>query len=418
MLFIYNILQLLLAPLACLLLPVYLISRPEKSKTILPKLGIKLKPVEKHGRTVVWIHALSVGEVTSAAPLVRRLKQNLGDQVVIVFTASTVTGLQLAENTLAPFCDRRMYAPLDILPVVNRCIRIISADLFIQVETDFWPNLLHGLNKSRTPMILVNGRISASSISRYRRFSFFFGPLFDQFDRLCMQTEADQDKMLALGIDPHKISVLGNLKFADIEDVNVASADSSPFPEDRLIFLCGSTHAGEESVLLEAFADLHREFKNIHLVLAPRKIERIDNIIPLIEDSGFTFRRLTEQPQDTDVTLVDTIGDLSGLYRFGDICFIGGSLVDQGGHNPLEAARFGKVALFGPYMDDFSEISSGLVQAGGALQVSGAGELRQVVASLFISEEQRLERGRRGLNFISDHQHVLDEHMNIIKSLL
>lgn len=416
---IYNLLQLLFAPIILILLPVYLISRPEKCKTILPKLGYKLERVEKQGKSVIWIHALSVGEVTSVLPLVQRLNQEQGKNVIVVFSASTVSGFKLADQLLSSYCHRLIYSPFDILPVVRLFIKQLEPDLFILVETDFWPNLLDSLKTSNIPSILVNGRVSASSIKKYCRFRSIFRPLFNQIDALCMQTAADADKMRELGIEERKIKVVGNLKFADLQNMTSPPPEVSPFPENQLVILAGSTHTGEERILLDVFQSLRIDFDSIHLAIAPRNINRIGEIVTIVENHGFTSSCYSDlSPNTSDITLIDTIGDLSGLYGFGDICFIGGSLVDEGGHNPLEAARFGKVVLFGPFMDDFSEISAGLVKAGGAMQISGRSQLQQILTTLVSSESERTEHGRNGSNFVSRHQHVVADHMSIIRPFL
>lgn len=419
MLLIYNLIQLLFVPLILLVLPVYLIRRPEKCKSILPKLGYKLERIDKQGKPVVWFHALSVGEVTSVLPLIQQLKQESGDTAIIVFSVSTVSGHQLANRLLSPYCDRLIYAPLDIFFIVRRFLRKIDPDLFILVETDFWPNLLHSLAASNIPPLLVNGRVSDSSINKYNRFRFFFYPIFDQFDFLCMQTAADADKMTGLGISGQKVKVLGNLKFAESLKQTSTAPDKSPFPENHLTILAGSTHDGEERILIDIFKSLCVDCSEIHLAVAPRNITRVDEITALAESCGLTSNRYsTPSDHASDITIIDTIGDLSGLYGYGDICFIGGSLIDEGGHNPIEAARCGKPVIFGPHMDDFLEISEGLIEAGGAFQVAHQSELQQVLASLISSEPERTGLGRKSIDFVSRHQHVITDHLSIIRPYL
>lgn len=419
MLLVYNVLQIFLAPLIIVLLPLYLISRPEKCKTILPKLGYRLEPVDKQDKSIVWVHALSVGEVTSVQPLVKAINKEQADSVCIIFSASTVSGLQLGRELLSPYCDRIFYAPLDIFPVVRYFLKRLKPDLFILVETDFWPNLLHSFTASNIPALLVNGRVSGSSIKKYRQFGFFFRPLFEQFSKLCMQTSADGDKMRTLGINDNKIEIFGNLKFAGIDDNHPEGNFSSPFPEGSLVVLAGSTHEGEEEVLLDIFQSLVKDFKLIHLAVAPRNISRIDKVATLIEDRKFSFRHFSDTSlPSSDITLIDTIGDLSSLYGQADICFIGGSLVDEGGHNPIEPARYRKATVFGPHMDDFSEISAGLVKAGGAIQTTGSADLEHTIVSLLSSESKRESLGKNGFEFVSQHQPVIADHLSLIRSYL
>jgi len=413
MLVIYNLLQLLISPLALLALPVYLLSRPEKCKAILPKLGVGLKPLEKSNRTVVWFHALSVGEVTSVLPLVRSLRE-AQETATIVFSVSTVSGFRLASQLLSAHCDRLIYAPLDILPVVRRFVTRMSPDLFILVETDFWPNLLHTLTRSNAALLLVNGRVSKSSARNYIRFRALFRQMLDQFDTLCMQTADDRDRMVSIGIDEGKIAVLGNLKFAD-QPRTLQPPKSSPFPPDQVVILAGSTHHGEERMLLDSLQLLRADHPSLHLAIAPRNIARSNGIATLAEGYGFTSSRYSSPShQAADITIIDTIGDLSDLYQFGDICFVGGSLVDEGGHNPLEAARHGRAVLFGPYMADFSEISAELVQAGGAIQVANPAELHETITTLIVSETSRTRLGEKARSFVMCQQHIIADHLRVI----
>jgi len=415
----YNLIQLLLAPVFFIVLPVYLLARPEKCKTIFPKLGLGVKPVTGQEGPVVWIHALSVGEVTSALPLVRLLKETCDPAPAIVFTASTVSGLEVARRLLPRYCDQLTYAPIDILPAVRHFIKRIDPDLFILIETDFWPNLLYSLQAAEIPALLVNGRVSDSSMRKYRRFAFFFRPLFDRFDALCMQSEADVVKITQLGIDEAKIHLLGNLKFGHLHAPVPESSGPSPFPEDQLVILAGSTHDGEELIILEQLNASRVDFSGIHLAIAPRNIDRVQDIATLAQQYGLSISLFSQAGNVVrDVTIIDTIGDLSALYAFSDICFIGGSLVDQGGHNPIEAASAGRPVLFGPSMDDFTDVSRGLIDAGGAIQVLDAAELGRALKTLLVSPDERSARGRKGFEFVLQNQHVLDDHLTVISPFL
>jgi len=418
--FIYNVAQLLLAPLIVLLLPVYLIIRPEKRKSIFPRLGFGLDIPEERKKTIIWIHALSVGEITSAYQLVRQLHQEKKDSSTLVFSASTTSGYQLANRIISPYSDACIYYPYDFLPAVNFFINRIKPDVFILIETDFWPNFVHCLANRQVPLLLFNGRISADSIKNYRRFSFFFKPLFDQFALLCMQTAIDSQRMHDVGISKDKTRTLGNLKFANIdcEQPDTDGADS-PFPTDKLIIIAGSTHAGEEQMMADAFLKLNSSHSSLYLVIGPRNIVRCNEIKSLLEQKDLRvglFSKPTEK--ETDVTIVDTIGDLSMLYRFADISFIGGSMVPEGGHNPLEAARLGCSVLFGPHMTDFSEISDGLLDAEGAVEVVNETELYDALETLISSSAKRAATGENGKRFTASHQDIIGSHIQVINQYL
>ena len=418
MILIYNIIALLSMPFFALWLLTYLIIKPEKRTIIPQRLGFGLKLPPNRKENTLWIHALSVGEITSASLLVKKLHQLKGESTTIVFSTTTVSGHHLAEQQIAPYCDALIYYPLDFLPVVKLFLRKIQPDLFIQIETDFWPNLLDCLARGGIPLLLFNGRISERSMQRYQRFSFFFTPMFNTFTVLCMQTDSDVRKMVRLGVAQDKMRTLGNLKFGseDSDEQGISQAES-PFPVDKLCVFAGSTHAGEESLVLDAFALLQKstDERNLHLVLAPRNVARSYEVSELIEERDLSFKQFSiEEALDADVTIIDTIGDLPTLYRYADLSFIGGSLVDEGGHNPLEAARSGTPVLFGPHMDDFSEISQQLQECGAALMVKNGSDLYDSFALLISNESVRKEMGDKALTFSTGHEHVINDHLELI----
>ncbi len=422
MIFLYNIITLLLVPFLALFLPIYLIFKPAKRHIIPQRLGFGLKLPSHRKNSTVWIHALSVGEVTSACYLVKQLYQDKQKSTTIIFSTTTMSGYEVAKQMIRPFCDGLIYYPLDFLPVVNFFLKKIQPDLFILIETDFWPNLLHRLAVSEARLLLINGRVSDRSMKRYQRFSFFFFPLFNAFTLLCMQTKGEARKMERLGINNEKIKTVGNLKFGgqDLPAPEIAS-QKQVFPADHLIILAGSTHAGEEQLVIDVFLNLKRSIsKPLHLVVAPRNISRCHDITELLENSGLTYTNLSSYNSNevTDVTIIDTIGDLPSLYRCADISFIGGSLVDEGGHNPLEASRYGCPVLFGPYMDDFSEISTELLDFGGALKVQDSKSLYDILQVLIHDETKRKMIGQKGLGYTTEHKHVISDHLQLIDRYL
>lgn len=421
MILIYNIIALLLSPLIALGLLAYVIMVPEKRSVILRRLGFGLKLPRTHKANTVWIHALSVGEITSASLLVKQLHRRKSDSTTIVFSTTTVSGYRLAERLIFPYCDALIYYPLDFLPVVKFFHAKIKPDLYIHIETDFWPNLLTSLAAAGLPLLLFNGRISNRSMQRYRRFSYFFAPIFDTFTMLCMQTDNDVRKMVQLGLSKDKTRTLGNLKFGrDDPGEQDTSQLNSPFPADKFILFAGSTHADEESQVLRAFVRLRETTeRNCHLVLAPRKVSRSEEVAELVKKHDLSFNKISlDEPNDSDVTIVDTIGDLPTLYRYADISFIGGSLVNEGGHNPLEATRTGSPVMFGPHMEDFSEISQDLLECGAALRVKNSSELFESFAMLMRSDAKRQEMGERALRFSSEHDHVITDHLELIDRYL
>ncbi|MEE4166431.1 MAG: 3-deoxy-D-manno-octulosonic acid transferase [Desulfocapsaceae bacterium] len=416
----YNILQLLLSPLLVLVLPYIYFTRKEQWQTLCPRLGRGLTsyPTSDKKGPVVWIHALSVGETTSAIPLIHGLISRY-PETCIVFSATTSSGRKLAEDKISALADIIIPFPLDISFIVKKFIKHIQPDLFILVETDFWPNVLGCLRDMNIPTILVNGRISKTSMNRYRRFSFFFKPMFNTFTELCMQTQTDADNMLQLGISREKVKTLGNLKYQSSPATTLKTTLPFTVPVKNLLLLCGSTHAGEEEILFEAYRELRSQNHQLTLAIAPRHPSRTAEIISLADTFGFSTRRYSDAPDSLeDVLLVDTIGDLAGLYRASDIAFIGGSLVPEGGHNPLEAASFGIPTIFGPFMDDFDEISRELVENRAAFQVSDKKGLLNVLVKLIDSDQFRKSSGTHAAHYMDHYRNVVPTHLELINNYL
>lgn len=416
----YNILQLLLAPLIILYLSyVYFTSR-EKWHSLLPRLGHGLKSFQKADKKgpVIWIHALSVGETTSAIPLIEEIIRE-EPEIFIVFSVTTTSGRKLAEEKVSSLVDKIVPFPLDIFFVVEMFIKKINPDLFILVETDFWPNLLCSLHSNNIPAILVNGRISEKSMKKYRSCHFFFKPMFNHFSSLCMQTDVDADNMYHLGISKNKLNTLGNLKYNS--GISARSESSIPFTvsPENLFILCGSTHPGEEEIILCAYGKLISKHQHLKLGIAPRQPSRADDIADLTDGCNFSLRRYSSRPdQLADLLIVDTIGDLAELYSICDIAFIGGSLVPEGGHNPLEATFHGIPCLFGPFMDDFQEISQELIKTQAALKVSDSTTLFDTLDQLVSSDQFRNETGEKAKDYMSQHKDVIPAHLAIIRKYL
>ncbi|BDD87451.1 3-deoxy-D-manno-octulosonic acid transferase [Desulfofustis limnaeus] len=422
---LYNLIQVVLAPLLLLLLPFYLLRHPGKRRHLRQRLGGALPDYTRRPSGTIWIHALSVGEVTSALPLARALRSELPGHT-LVFSTTTSSGKSLAERMIGPFVDAIIPFPLDILPVVKRFIKLINPRLFILVETDFWPNLLFELSASGVPALLVNGRISARSMRSYQRYGLFFRPLFNQFRLLCMQTKADTEAMQRLGISPDKLRTLGNLKCAAPWSGDEQRDRPIPLPAlgkpDRLLIVCGSTHPGEEQIILDCCNRLVSRHRQVHVALAPRQIDRAGELVELAESFGFSAglysEHTTADPAVPPITIIDTIGDLAELYRHADIAFIGGSLVPAGGHNPLEAARHSCPILFGPHMEDFSEIRDDLLASRGAFMVSDGAAWEKVVERLVHRPKLRRLVGKRARTYMHQRGDVITAHLATIRDFL
>lgn len=397
----------------------------------LQRLGLTLHTCLSEGRKqknrgpIIWIHALSVGEVTSALPLVRGLRKEYPD-AILYFSTTTRTGLHTAEQLSGPFVDAVFFAPFDFFFSVQRFINLLHPSLFILVETDFWPGWLLQLNRKKIPCMLINGRFSQQSMTRYLRFGFLFKPMFDCFQLLSLQTAQDMENLQKLGIAETKIKSLGNLKF-DARPGNNSPTTQSIHRSDLGIsgpgpvLVCGSTHKGEEELLFAAWKTIQRKshVPYLSLVVAPRDIDRVAAIEQLARKAGLsTARRSNNQVIKADVYILDTIGELAACYLLADIAFIGGSLVPAGGHNPVEAAIAEIPVLFGPHMEDFAEISHDLIAAGGAARVISGDELADRVIQLLLDEKKSRVIGKAARNFVLTNQGVVNNHLREVKRLL
>jgi len=372
----------------------------------------------------IWLHALSVGEVSSALPLARAIRQHFPDALLVV-TVTTTSGETFARQSLAGIADLVLAAPLDFLPSLWRFLDRLRPDLFIQVETDFWPGLLFSLRRRHIPALLVNGRISAASFRRYWRWRALFRPMFACFTTLAMQTEADRDKLIAFGLPAARLPVLGNLKYAAAQPASANQAITAFLPPGRRLWLCGSTHAGEEEIILTAYLQLRARFPDIFLLLAPRRPERGEELVKVAGAYGLSVQLRSRLPEAlengrvSDLLILDSIGELASCYFLADAAFIGGSLVAAGGHNPLEAAWAGKSVLFGPHMEDFSEIAADLIAAGGARMVSDAAALTAVLTEIFSDSVISEEMGMAALSLVEGRQRgVLQGHIDAVAKLL
>lgn len=419
---LYNLCQLLFLLCTWPVLITLALLKAKYRRNCLPRLGVGLRKhlVASSGGKTIWVHALSVGEVSSAKPLVTGLRRAFPD-IRIVFSASTASGLQIAHTLLDGHVDAIIPSPFDLQPVVSSFIRIIEPDLFILVETDFWPNLLATLQRKKIPTILVNGRISERSFSSYQRFALFFRPLFQSFSHLCMQTAADKKKMQDIGVDLEKLHCPGNLKFDTFlyADENHAGIFSRFIPGHCTVFLAGSTHEGEENIIFSVCSELKKQHKNFFLILAPRDPARGKKIGQLAASYHLScIYRSENVARPADLLILDSMGELSSLYSLADIAFVGGSMVDCGGHNPIEPACLGIPVLFGRYMEDFSEISRDLVAAGGALVISDKDIFHKTLSNLLASAEQRKQIGSLARQCIEQQRGVVDRHLEIIRQYL
>ena len=354
------------------------------------------------GDESIWVHAVSVGEVLTARALLPDLRERY-PRLRIFLSTTTITGQQIARNNLH-FVDEVFYFPFDLGFIVKRTLRLVKPRLFIMMETEIWPNLLRACHRTGVKTILVNGRISTRSFPRYRLVRPFFRRVLRHVDLFCMQSEDSARRIMDIGAPRDRVIVTGSLKF-DSLDVPGAAADRGPnrvlryfrMAPDRPVVIAASTLKGEEEPVLEAFQRIRATMTNALLIIAPRKPERFDEAERIARRAGWKVARRTELRVDSeprhDVIILDTIGELAQLYQIATAVFVGGSLVDAGGHNILEPAVFGKPIVFGPYMQNFAEIAQTFLDNGAAIQLRSGRELEPVLVELLSDPVRRASLG-------------------------
>ncbi len=358
----------------------------------------------------LWVHAVSVGEVQAAAVLVRALKARHPTLPLLV-TCGTATGRARAERLFAGLAEVR-YLPWDLPDAVARFLARVRPRLGIIVETELWPNLFRAARHAGVPLLVASARLSARSVARYAR----LGSLTRDALRgvtVAAQSRADADRFVAIGAEPARVHVTGNLKF-DLE-LPAGVAESGALLRERLgrgrpVWVAGSTHQGEEEQLLAAHARLRRERPDALLVLAPRHPPRFPAAMAAVARSGLTGVRRTSGAAveaGTAVLVLDTLGELMTFYAAGDLAFVGGSLVPVGGHNLLEPAALGRAVLAGPHTENAGGSDALLEAAGGLARVTDAGTLATTLAAFFIDVAERERRGRAGAAFVAGNRGAL-----------
>jgi 3-deoxy-D-manno-octulosonic-acid transferase len=406
-------------------LPVYAF-RGRVHKNILTRIGIFDRDFFRavKGRDTVWLHAVSVGEVRAAESLLRLIRARWPDKSIVVSTV-TPTGQAIVKNILKEN-EVAFYAPLDISWVVQRFFSNITASLVIIMETELWPNLIRLSKKNGASVVIVNGRISDRSLDGYERVRPVVKNILNDVALFCMQNEESRNRIIALGAPAERVRMTGNIKFDISADLNTSPVvrRARELLAGSLVFLCGSTHEGEEEIIVDLYKELRRDFSSLRLVIAPRHLTRIDRVRRLIKLAGFDVAYLSRLGQasavsltSSDILLVDTIGDLSALYGISDIAFIGGSLVRHGGHNPIEPAVFGKPVLFGNHMDNFREIRNIFLKEGAAVQVDSAQSLDYALRKLLASPHERKQLGERAKGLLDKNRGAAERTFAEIEGL-
>ena len=392
------------------------------------RLGYLPVSLNVDGEESIWIHAVSVGEALTARALAADLKERY-PRLRLYLSTTTIAGQHVARRSLQ-HVDAVFYFPFDWAFIVKRTLNIVRPRVFVMMETEIWPNLLRLCRARGVRTVLINGRISSRSYPRYRIIRPFFRRVLADVDRFCMQSDESARRIVELGADPAKVTVTGSLKFDSLEMPAVVSHGKPRervlrffrLSPNRMVLVAGSTVRGEEPAVLKAFARLKGASPSALAILAPRQPERFGEVERLARDSGFVTARRSDLPIDTepraDVVILDTIGELAQLYQVATVVFVGGSLVDHGGHNILEPAVFGKPILFGPHMQNFKEIADAFVGNGAAVQVGSERELEQAMISLATDPVRRAKLGAAARALVEANRGAKEKTLAVIADLL
>ena len=370
----------------------------------------------------IWIHAVSVGEVQAAVPLIKALVNQFPDRRALVTTV-TPTG---AARVDALFGDsvRHCYIPFETPFAVTRFFNSVQPDMALILETEIWPNLYHECGQRNIPLILVSARISPNSMATYRRFLPLFRETLSYGIVIAAQSEADAERFRSLGAAAERTKVTGNIKF-DIELPEDLVERGNAFRRDnfegRPVWVAGSTHDREEEQVLEAHKQVREQFPNALLVLVPRHPERFPAVRSLLHKQRVNFVARTDGvpcTSDTEVYLGDTMGDVPLFYAAANVAFVGGSLVPIGGHNLLEPAALGRPVVTGPHLFHTQDIADMFAKVGASVTVNNAAELGAAVADLFANEATAAEIGKRGLEIVQQNKGALDRLLKLLEPLL
>jgi 3-deoxy-D-manno-octulosonic-acid transferase len=380
------------------------------------------------GEESIWIHAVSVGEVLTARALAADLKARY-PRLRLFLSTTTIAGQQVARRSLSNV-DAVFYFPFDWTFIVRRTLDLVRPRLFIMMETEIWPNLLRECRRRGVKTAMINGRISSRSYPRYRLVRPFFRRVLADVDRFCMQSEESARRLVDLGADAGGVTVTGSLKFDSLE-MPAATAHGKPrervmrffrLSPSRTVIVAGSTLRGEEAAVLRAFSRIKATMPSALAILAPRQPERFGEVERLARDTGFVTIRRSELPIDAepraDVVVLDSIGELAQIYQLATAVFVGGSLVDHGGHNILEPAVFGKPIVFGPHMHNFKEIADAFLSNGAAVQVPSDRELESVLLALVTDPVRRARLGAAARALVEANRGAKTKTLEVINALL
>jgi 3-deoxy-D-manno-octulosonic-acid transferase len=416
---LYTALLYLLAPLVLLRLALRGIRAPEYRQCWTERFGAIHPAV---GEQVIWVHAVSVGEVQAAESMIRALLDRYPEYSILMTTVTPTGAAHVAE--LFDGEVAHVYAPYDLPDVVARFIDRVRPQLAIVMETELWPNLFRGCLRKKIPLLLVNARLSEKSLAGYRRFRKLIGKTLGAVTQIAARTPLDAERFVSLGADPEKVMVSGNLKFEQHIPAGLyekAAQLRGEWGVNRPVWIAGSTHDGEDELILAAFGEIRTTVSNCLLVLVPRHPERFVAVAELCRRHGYRIVLRSERlscEADTAVFIGDSMGELLMFYAAADVAFVGGSLVDAGGHNMLEPAALGIPVVTGPHVSNFPEVCKLLLTAGACRQVENTEQLRETVQHWLQDGGERKRIGEKGREAVEQNRGALATVLEMIAQYL
>jgi len=371
-------------------------------------------------RQNIWVHAVSVGEVLAVKKLIEQIKKSYPQGRIVISTV-TQTGYVIAQSNFTQG-ETVIYAPLDFAFIVRKFIQVINPKLYITAETEIWPNLLTVLYQHKIPIVQVNGRISDKSFGGYQAVRFLIQGVLKRVTIFCMQTSRDARRIIILGAPKDNVRVVGNLKFDDAPLEKGFHVENLGFKAHEKIWIAGSTHPGEENIILDIYKNLLSEFKELRLIIAPRHPERTAEVLKLVEDKAIAAIKFSELRKGktlyNGVVVVDTMGDLKALYSLAYLVFVGKSLAVGGGHNVIEPAAFAKPVLVGPRTDNFKDIVQIFLENKAIVQVKDGEELLLRMRELLRSPERMNQLGRKAEEVVAMNRGAVEKTMDILEGIL
>lgn len=405
--------------LAILYLP-YGMVRGKLKGHFLNRSGIrKDKALDKlAGKKVIWMHAVSVGEVLSTRAFLNKLKEKLNDYEIFI-TTTTATGNLMAKNLGIGTVS---YTPLDFSFIVRKFIKKVNPKIFIFAETEIWPNLIAELHKKNIPMFMVGGRISPRSFKGYKRIKFLIRPILRKINLFCMQTKDDAKRIISLGAKEDSVKVMGNMKF-DVAEPDINSqefARKQDFLKHKidlrkgdLLLVAASTHNPEEKIIIGIYKELKKEFPNLKLLIAPRHIERAKEIKQIFTEQGIKVCLYSENVKSQDLVseniIIDIMGELKCAYSLATVVFVGGSLIKHGGQNIIEPAFFSKLIIVGPHTFNFKDIVDTFLSGGALIQVKNQTKLRETLKILLRNHSRREALGGNAKKLVDSNSGVSEK---------